>query len=413
MSRLETLSKIRQSVSRYGLRGGLQDCVARWGQSKLRVPQDVLGDYGWVLGPSRPPVLQPPSFGPLTMNWLLPDLAEGSGGLLNIFRAIHHLERWGHRHRIYIVGRNTTAAQAREAIRKHYFPIEAEIELFNGATADSDALIATHWSTAYVARSLQNTSGKFYFVQDLEYLFFASGSLHEFAKHTYQWGFRGITLGAWIAHVLQSEFGMPCTPFGFSYDRGIYSQDGPRHYSDDKRRVLFYARPRTERRGFELGILALSMVARKMPDVDFVLVGFPPQSMRLPFRAVLPGVLAPSQLAALYRSCSVALVLSHTNVSLLPLELMACNCPVVSNTGPNVEWLLTPESTEYGDPNPESLANAILRLFNDDQLRARRIREGRVLAERTDWLAEIKVIESALYRGLGVEYPQKDKVGLS
>jgi len=114
-----------------------------------------------------------------------------------------------------------------------------------------------------------------------------------------------------------------------------------------KKRVLFYARPETERRGFELGVLALSLVAKKRPEVEFVLAGFKNRSVDLPFPAILPGVLALAELGALYRSCDVALVLSHTNLSLLPLEVMACGCAVVSNEGPNTEWLLTKEAVLF------------------------------------------------------------------
>src|SRR5260370_11094264 len=117
--------------------------------------------------------------------------------------------------------------------------------------------------------------------------------------------------------MLRRDFGMDSTTFGFSYDRGAYASSAEHMLPSVKKRVLFYARPHTERRGFELGALALSLVAKKLPAVEFVLVGFPAQSIQLPFPAILPGVLPLSELGALYRSCDVALVLSHTNLSLL------------------------------------------------------------------------------------------------
>jgi glycosyltransferase involved in cell wall biosynthesis len=195
---------------------------------------------------------------------------------------------------------------------------------------------------------------------------------------------------------------MECSAFGFSYDRGTYSPNGSRRLSDGKKRVLFYARPSTERRGFELGILALALVAKKMPATEFVLIGFPPQSIQLPFSAVLPGILAPSDLAAFYRSCSIALVLSHTNPSMLPLELMACGCAVVSNSGPNVQWLLSDHTTQLASPTPEALADAVLTLLANEQLRARKVAAGFSFAESTDWSTEIKKIESIFYRVLNV-----------
>ena len=189
---------------------------------------------------------------------------------------------------------------------------------------------------------------------------------------------------------------MECSAFGFSYDRDAYANTGRRLLPAGKKRVFFYARPETERRGFELGVLALSLVAKKMPDVEFVLVGFPRHSLDLPFPAIFPGVLPISELGALYRSCDVALVLSHTNLSMLPLELMACGCAVVSNDGPNIEWLLSEQTAQLAKPDPESLAEAIIELLETDKLRLRKIEAALAFAQSTNWTKEIRTIESAL-----------------
>jgi glycosyltransferase involved in cell wall biosynthesis len=395
-----TLGKVWASVSSYGLRAGLGYAGARWAQGRLSVPYDVARDYAWILNQDNPARLLAPKTGPLKINWLIPGLVGGSGGQLNIFRTINYLEQWGHKNRVYAVAKNTAVgAEARRLLRDFYFPIKAPIEILGGDVDNSDALVATEWTTAYAARALSNTAGKFYFVQDLEDRFYPDGSIAEFARETYRWHFHGLTLGYWIAKVLQDEFGMPCSPFGFSFDRGIYSWDGQKR-GGRQNRVLFYARPASERRGFELGILALSLVAKQRPDVEFVLVGFRERSMRIPFRAVFPGVLRPSELANLYRSCEVALVLSHTNLSMLPLELMACGCAVVSNRGSNVEWLLTDEIAQLANSTPESLAEAILGFLNNEELRSRKVAAALAFAERTDWASETRLVEMGLFQGL-------------
>lgn len=398
-------AKVWRSVSNHGLRAGLQDAAARWARRRFRVPYDILEAYGWVVSQEHRAALRPPKAGPLRINWLVPTADGGGkiGGLFNVYRAIHYLERWGHKNCVYDVNRNTIdSKQAKQIVHQHYFQVDAEIRTLHDGAADSDVLVATDWRTAYAARALGNTAQKFYFVQDLEYLFHPEGSLREFAKQTYQWNFRGVTAGEWIADTLRKEFGMECSAFSFSYDRDVYSPKGTHRLPGQRKRVLFYARPETERRGFELGILALSIVAKNMPDTEFVLVGSSLPSVKLPFPAILPGALMSRELGALYRSCDVALVLSHTNVSLLPLELMACGCAVVSNSGPNVEWLLTEETAQLADASPGALADAVLALLRDDELRARRAAAGLAFAEQTDWGAEIKRIESAFYRGLDI-----------
>jgi O-antigen biosynthesis protein len=393
-------------LRRRGLRYGMKKVATTLGRKYLRTPLDVCENFEMVLNEESPACLSPSSSGPLRINWILAGIAAAHGGLLNIFRTIQQLEAWGHENRIYVRGTLPGgSALAKERVRKWYFPIKGEVEILSDNIKDSDALIATSWPTAYAVRSIGNTARKFYFVQDIEYMFYAPGSLYEFARQTYQFGFEGITLGPWIAEVLRRDFNMKCSAFGFSYDRKAYTRTGSRLLPAGKKRVLFYARPETERRGFELGILALSLVAKKMPEVEFALVGSPRQSLHLPFPAIFSGVLPISALGALYRSCDVALVLSHTNLSMLPLELMACGCAVVSNEGPNIEWLLSHPVVRLAKPDPKALADAVIELLQTDKLRFRMIEAGLAFAQSTDWTKEIRTIESALLAQR--EYPHR------
>ncbi|MGB0011967.1 MAG: glycosyltransferase family 4 protein [Candidatus Sulfotelmatobacter sp.] len=393
-SRLVRLLKLFQ---RKGLRHGINAMAMSLARRHLSVPNDVLANYQLVLTADHPENLSTSRPGPLRINWILPGIATAHGGLFNIFRAIQELEKWGHENRVYMLEMLPGGhAVVRDRIRKEYFSINADVEVFSDKMKDSDALVATSWPTAYAARGVGNTGQKFYFVQDLEYMFYAAGSLHEFARQTYQFGFHGITAGSWIADVLRRKFNMECSVFGFSYDRHAYGNTGVRLLPFGKKRVLFYARPETERRGFELGLLTLSLVAESMPDIEFVLAGFSRGSLDLPFPAVFPGVLPISALGALYRSCDVALVLSHTNLSLLPLELMACGCAVVSNKGPNTEWLLTDQTAQLARADPKSLAQAVIELLQNDRVRLQKIEAAIAFVESTDWTREIRAIESAL-----------------
>jgi glycosyltransferase involved in cell wall biosynthesis len=391
---MDTLRLLR----RRGLRKGWNTIEAALARKYLRAPLPAFENLQVVMTEPRPACLPHCQSETLRINWLLPSIGTAQGGLFNVFRAIQQLEAWGHENRVYILG-NIRESQAvvKERIRTNYFPINAEVEILSNNIKDSDALIATSWPTAYAANGIGNTAKKFYFVQDIEYMFYASGSMYEFARQTYQFGFHGITAGSWIADVLRRDFNMQCSVFGFSYDRAVYTNDGPRLLPAGKKRVLFYARPETERRGFELGILALSIVSKINPEAELVMVGFTRPSVELPISAVFPGVLAISELGALYRSCDVALVLSHTNLSLLPLEIMACGCAVVSNEGANAEWLLTAQTVEFAKADPRSLADAIILLLESDALRLQKIEAGLAFAQSTDWIREIKSIESALF----------------
>ena len=82
-------------------------------------------------------------------------------------------------------------------------------------------------------------------------------------------------------------------------------------------------------------------------------------------------------------------MLSLTNLSLLPLELMACGCPVVSNNGANVEWLLKHgENALLSDPSPAALADNVVAVLEDAALRKKIVEGGFRSAAASDWEKE-------------------------
>lgn len=390
-----------------GVTEGVKSALEIWTRNRLVSNSMAAEKYSFVNLPDHPGSLPNPQCGPLKIAWVLEPFARSSGGVTTIMRTIHQLEHWGHRQTVYILDPVGNLESVRKMVTESYFPIHAPVRAFAQGVDHCDALVATSWPTAYFVRSIPRTAAKFYFVQDLEFKFHPEGALSEFARETYRWGFHGITGGNWIADQLQGEFGMPCTPFGFSFDQQIYQEVGPKAFSDKRRRVLFYARPITERRGFEMGVLALSLVASRFPDVEVILLGYQGDTSGFPFRAVSSGLVPPQLLAQMYRSCEVALCLSHTNLSLLPLELMASGCAVVSNRGPNVEWLLNSSVAELTHLAPRELAGGIIRVMEDTELRSRLQNAGKAFALSTSWEREIKKVEQGFMTGLKI--PRESK----
>jgi hypothetical protein len=66
-----------------------------------------------------------------------------------------------------------------------------------------------------------------------------------------------------------------------------------------------------------------------------------------------------SDLNELYNHCAVGLVLSLTNMSLLPLELLASGVIPVLNRGENNDKVVQSEFIRYADPSPHALAAAL------------------------------------------------------
>ena len=223
-------------------------------------------------------------------------------------------------------------------------------------------------------------------MQDYEPWFFPAGSLATFAEETYRFGFTGITAGTWLADMLHRDFGMTTHAVSFSYDRELY-RVLPRKNPETKN-IFFYARPNTARRSFELGVLVLAEVAKRHPDAIAVLAGADLSGYEIPFKHTNPGIVDLADLPALYAQCDVGLVLSFSNLSLLPLELMACGVPVVSNRAPCTEWLLSDEIALLERPTVLALANAICTVLENPQEAQRLRAAGLKASAATDWAAE-------------------------
>lgn len=324
-----------------------------------------------------------------TINWVVPDFNVGSGGHINIFRIIDGLEKRNYKCYITIVGpcQFPSSDLAKECINKNFRPLKAEVYIGWQNIPKAWITFATSWTTAYVVRNFQTTALKCYFVQDFEPYFYAPSSDYYWAEATYSFGFYGITAGKWLAQKLSQDYGMVTDSISFSYDKELYA---PSVSLNQKgvRRIFFYARSVTPRRGFELGLLALAEVAKCFPDVEFTLAGWDTNAYDIPFNHTSLGVVPLKQLSSIYSGCYAALVLSFTNLSLLPLELMACRCPVVSNTGANVEWLLNDQNSLLAQPTVEGIANALCWLLKNPDKREALAEEGLRFARSTSWDTE-------------------------
>lgn len=211
-------------------RMALEKLVGRYGYIMCK-PENKLGMYSLITHAERVP-FDEESFalreeGKYVVNWVVPPLGPGSGGHLDIFRAIRILTDMGITNRVYTCGGNECVPSnvLKQAV-KDYYGIDLgnknEIHANFRDMRHADAVIATSWFTAYVVDKFDNALTKFYFVQDFEPYFFPRGAEYCFAENTYKMGFRGITAGGWLAQKLHDEYGMETQSFSFSYERELY-----------------------------------------------------------------------------------------------------------------------------------------------------------------------------------------------
>ena len=389
---IHTFARRTRTAIRYGRDNGPLALLRLVKQMVVKQPifakTDIVNGYGFIREQYIGEPIGSEDVEPNTVNWFIPPVGRGSGGHLNIFRFLRFLEKQGFECRIVVSGDfpGLTGETVESEIKSWFFPLKAKAYVGSKNAPPAYITIATAWQTAYDVRNFQSTVHKCYFVQDFEPWFYASGSAASFAEETYRFGFIGITAGNWLAETLAAQYGMTTHALSFSYDRELY-RPLPRK-DPEKRRVFFYARPNTPRRSFELGILVLDEVARRLPGTTIALAGANLSGYEIPFEHTDYGIMDLHQLPELYSQCDVALVLSFSNLSLLPLELMACGVPVVSNRAPYTEWLLSDKNSRLEAPTLPALANAICHILTHPN-EAKRLRQaGLAFAQETDWEQE-------------------------
>lgn len=368
---------------------------------KMRLPIDVMVDVEDVVKADyiSYPYVKPQKTKKdrLKIGWVLSPISPGSGGQTTITRFARFLQTQGHEVTIYLYEgiHPQTASDARKILRDS-FNFDVKVEKI-ASYEESDVLIATGWETAYPTFNVKTTAHKFYFIQDFEPYFYGLGSRAVLAENTYRMGFYGITAGRWLTHRVTTGYGMEADYFNFGADLEIYRPAADSQFVKQKK-IAFYARPVTERRAFEVGVIALKSFHKKHPEYTIEFFGWDISEYQIPFPYVNRGVISPKELAELYHDSVACLVLSLTNVSLLPLELLAAGCIPVMNDGDNNRMVLGEnKNIRYAPASPIHLACELSKAVEvEDQ--AGTAKTAAESAENLSWDDSYKKVETILMR---------------
>jgi O-antigen biosynthesis protein len=311
-----------------------------------------IAESGWIL----PPPLPAEPGAPLTVAWVSGPPGAGSGGHTTMFRLMSALEQAGHTCILYLHDEHGWSLdQHRKTIRSWWPWVRPEVRDASGGIEDAHAIFATAWETAYPVLASPAKGTRFYLVQDFEPSFYPAGSEALLAEATYGFGFHGVTAGRWLTQLLRRDYGMPADHFEFGRDL-TYALDRSVPAAE-RTGVCLYSRPDTPRRAFTLAVLALDLFVTRHPEIAIHLYGR--SAKRLPFPATDHGLRTPEQLNELYNRCIAGLVLSATNVSLVPHEMLGAGCiPVVNDAEHNRVVLDNPE-VAYAPATPFDLADRL------------------------------------------------------
>jgi O-antigen biosynthesis protein len=317
----------------------------------------------------------------LSLAFVVPFFARGSGGHMTISNLVRALEARGHTCSIWIDDPGARvpggAATAARDFREWFGPFSANVTYGFEGFAGADVVLATGWQTVARVVTLP-AAGRAYLVQDHEPEFFGTSVQRAWAEDSYRHGLYPITAGQWLADTMGEVYGLPATSFDLGIDGARYRPDPSVARRQDV--VVAYARSTTPRRGVPVALAALAELHRRRPATEAWLFGHGgPPGVDFPHRNL--GVVPESGLPAVYAEATVGLVLSMTNYSLVAQEMLSCGLPCVELDAPSVVKAFGRDGpVDFAPLDPIAIADALERLLADPDLRAARARGGEVEA---------------------------------
>lgn len=384
---------------------GLRRLVGRGGPAgplRVFVPQallEVVRDGPAPLQPGGPQAAQRDR---LRLAVVIPTFRRGSGGHSTIANLVRGLEAAGHECSLWLVdvdGRHAgeTDTGCATLFRDFFGPVAGPLRKGFDAWDGADVVVATGWQTVPDVLRLGGAHSRAYLVQDHEPEFYGASAERSWAEWTYRQGLHCVCASPWLAALVRDRYGASTSSFDLGVDHDVYHAH-PTHRRDDL--VLAYARAVTPRRAVPLALLALAELHRRRPRVEIGLFG-EARPLDAPFPHLHLGVLEPGALAHAYASATVGVVLSLTNPSLVPQEMIACGLPVVDVATDSMV-------AEYGhdgpallaDADPLALCDAVERLLDDLALRAELSRRGAEWVAGRTWPRAAAQVEAGLREAL-------------
>lgn len=259
---------------------------------------------------------------------------------------------------------------------------------------DADVVIATAWQTAEWATGYSARKGRgFYLIQGLELWSGHEDRVYE----TWRSPLRKIVIARWLEDIAKSlDRDAAYIPNGLDFE--VFDVDRPICERPPLRVAMLYHS--ADYKGAQDGIEALRLVREQFPELQAVLFGVPPRPAGLPEWFTYYRCASPALLRTIYNDASVFVAPSWTEGwGLTASEAMMCGAAVAAtDIGGHREFAIDEQTALLSPPkNPERLANNVLRLLQDKELRQVIAKRGRTHVSQFTWERAVRSVEALLF----------------
>jgi len=272
----------------------------------------------------------------LSIAFIIPGMPKYSGGHTSILRLGTYLSEFSHEvfYVSYLPQKVSEMKSNAEYNLKEY---KGEFLGPDGLTEfEYDVGVATYWVSAYYLWNMDNVKYKSYFIQDYEPDFYPRGDIRIFVENTYRMNYHMISLGVWNKLKIEETFGVQVDDIVFPFEpKEYWLEDNwkQKFTKKDRIRIAVYLKNAPKRGPVFLlmGLEELYKTAKKEGYKVEILFFGNSKRVRYPISIPYKNLGRPSkdELRRLYQKSDFGVVFSYTNISLVPLEMMASGCPVV------------------------------------------------------------------------------------
>ncbi len=258
---------------------------------------------------------------------------------------------------------------------------------------DVDIAIATAVTTAYPIKKIFPHSKKMYLIQDFE----DWNVSPKFVYKTYGLGYTNIVVSRWLKNIVDKYSKSPSiyiqNPINTNKYKVINSIENRDKYSIG---MLYHESPI---KGCKYTIQAIKKVKEKYPSLNLLMFGAYNPPTNLSSWVTYYKNASSDQTVKIYNSISIFVSGSvKEGFGLTGLESMACGSALVSTDYRGVQEYAVDEKNALLSPIKDSngLANNIIRLIEDDNLRKNIAYNGEKTAQEFSWKKAYKKFENAI-----------------
>lgn len=210
----------------------------------------------------------------------------------------------------------------------------------------------------------------------------------------------------WTKETLAAKYKVEAEIIKYGIDTALfYPEKDQRLISSSLSLVFVY--DGQDWKGVDDMFLAIKEVKKKIPKLNLLVISkF--QSFGHDFSGLSAQVFIKpiqNELRRVYSSATIFVSSSwHEGFGLPGLEAMACGVPVVTTDSGGVREYAIPEETAVVVPpqNPQALADAIVRVLDDESLRKKLIKNGLEKVKEFDWNKSIDKLENIFQNSLSI-----------